>query len=282
MLKRILSPLLILVLLLFAVSSGYAVIRGLENDQQSIVKIGENVIVPKGAEIRSVVAVGGSVTVSGHVIQDVVAVGGSVFLKDTAMVGGDVVSIGGKIVKDPGAITKGDIVEVAVAGVAPAVSFFAKGGILKGFALFGLFSFVGFIILTIILVALFTPQLGKVSASLEKSLSKNFWIGTLIIVLFVPMVVVLAVSIVGIILIPLWVMVVTAAGLFGYIAVGHLLGKKTLQAFRITGRSMMVETLAGVILLCLVGFVPIAGYVAKMVALLCGLGGIYQTRFGTR
>lgn len=282
MLKKFFAPLMVLLLLVLVAASGFAVIKGLEKEIQSLVKVGESITVPEGAEVKSAVSVGGSVTVYGQVDKDVVAVGGSVYLKDSAMVGGDVVAVGGKIMREPGAIVKGDTVEVAIAGIAPAVSFFTRGGILKGMAIFGLLSFIGFLILAIVLVALFTPQLGRVSANLEADLLKTFLIGLLIAVLFIPVAVVLAVSIVGIVLIPVWVMVVAAAGIFGYIAVGHLLGKKTLRAFRIAGKSMMIETLTGVVLLCLVGLIPIGGFLIKMIAALCGLGGVYQTRFGTK
>ena len=282
MYKRILGPLLVVVILVFSVSACFAVIKGLEKSKQSLVKVGESVIVPEGAEVKSTVSVGGSVTVYGTVLEDVVAVGGSVFLKDSAQVGGDIVAVGGKVMKEPGAITKGDIIEVAVGGVTPLVSFFTKGGILKGMALFGLISFVGFIILTIIMVALFTPQLGKVSGAIEADMLRNFLVGLLIAVLFVPIIILLAVSLVGIILIPIWVVVIVIAGLLGYVSVGHLLGKKTLHAFKVYEKSLMVETMVGVILLSLVGLIPIGGHLIKLIAILCGLGGVYQTRFGSR
>jgi len=282
MLKKVFSSLLVVILLSCFAATAFAIVKGLEKDQQSIVRVGNSVIVPEGAEVRSAVSVGGSVTVYGKVIEDVVSVGGSVFLKDTATVGGDVVSVGGKVMKEPGAINRGDIVEVSVGGITPAVAFFTKGGMLKGMALFGLLNFIGFIVLAVILVALFTLQLGRASDSMEGNLLRDFLVGILIAVLFVPVAIVLAVSIIGIILIPVWAVLVIAAGLFGYIAVGHLLGKKTLQACRITGKSMMVETLTGIVILSLVGLVPVGGFLVKAIAWLCGLGAVYKTRFGTQ
>jgi hypothetical protein len=282
MLRKMFGSLLVVLLLVCFAATAFAIVKGLEKDQQSIVRVGDSVTIPEGAEVRSAVSVGGSVTVYGKVVEDVVAIGGSVFLKDSATVGGDVVSVGGKVMKEPGAINKGDIVEVSAGGITPAVAFFTKGGMLKGMALFGLLNFIGFIILAVILVALFTPQLGRTSGSMEGNLLRDFLVGLLIIILFIPVIIVLAVSIVGIILIPVWAVLVIAAGLFGYIAIGHLLGKKTLQACRISGRSMMVETLTGIIILSLVGLVPIGGFLIKAIAWLCGLGAVYHTRFGTR
>ncbi|MFA5113379.1 MAG: hypothetical protein WC529_03670 [Candidatus Margulisiibacteriota bacterium] len=282
MLKKILGSLLVVFLLVSFAATAFAIVKGLEKDKQSVVRVGDSVTIPEGAEVRSAVSVGGSVTVYGKVIEDVVSIGGSVFLKDTAAVGGDVVSVGGKVMKEPGAINKGDIVEVAIGGITPAVSFFTKGGMLKGLALFGVLNFIGFIILAVILVALFTPQLGRTSGSMEGNLLRDFLIGILIAILFVPIAIILAVSIIGIILIPVWAVLVIAAGLFGYIAIGHLLGKKTLQAFKISGKSMMVETLTGIVILSLVGLVPVGGFLIKAIAWLCGLGAVYSTRFGTR
>ncbi|HVN66766.1 MAG TPA: hypothetical protein VMT55_00210, partial [Candidatus Sulfotelmatobacter sp.] len=92
----------------------------------------------------------------------------------------------------------------------------------------------------------------------------------------------LAISLVGIILIPVWVLVVVTAAFFGYFALGHVLGKKILNACRIYGKSMMVETLTGIVMLALVGLVPVGGFLIKMIAALCGLGGVYESRFGTR
>jgi len=281
MFKRVASLGLVLVLILFVVSAGFAVIKGLEKGKQSLIKVGESITIPEGAEIRSAVAIGGSVTVYGQVLEDVVAVGGSVYLKDSAVVGGDVVAVGGKIMKEPGAITKGDLVEVSVGGLTPLLVFFTKGGILRGVALFWLLNVIGFLVLAAILVALFTPQLGRISACLERDLLGNFFVGMLIALLFVPVIFFLIFTLIGIILIPLIVAILGAGWVLGYVGASHLLGKKILHAFRVYGKSMMVETLTGIILLCLVGLIPLGGTLLKIIVALCGLGAVYWTRFGT-
>jgi hypothetical protein len=279
MLKR--SLLLFLIVATFATFS-HAMMRGFESSKESLVKIGESVVVPEGAEVKSVVSIGGSVTVFGKVSDDVVSVGGSVFLKDNSSVGGDVVSVGGKVIKEPAAVAKGDIVEVGMPGISPTVSFFTKGGVLQGILLFRLMAFVGFLVLAAILVALFTPQLGRQSAVIEADVMSNFWVGLVTILLFGPVIFMLLVSIVGIVMIPLWILVYVLAGIFGYVAAGHLLGKKILIAAKISGKSMMVETLIGVTFFWLVGLVPFIGFMVKVFAVICGLGAAYQTRFGTR
>ena len=282
MTKKILGSLLAASLLILTATSSLAFVKGLESGRESIVKVGESIVIPQGADVKSAVSVGGSVTVYGQVEEDVVAVGGSVYLKDTAAVGGDTVSVGGKIMREPGAIAKGEITEVSAAGISPAVSYFTKGGMLQGLGIFRLLTILGVVVLAIILVAMFMPQLGRVSGELEGDLLRNFLIGLVIALLFFPIMIALAVSIIGIVLIPVWVILLGAACLFGYVAAGHVLGKKTLHAFRLENRSMMTETLVGIILLSIVGLVPVGGLIIKLIAVLCGLGGVYTTRFGTK
>ena len=53
--------------------------------------------------VGDVVALGGDITIAGHVEGDVAAMGGDVFLKSTARIDGDVVCMGGRLNEDDGA-----------------------------------------------------------------------------------------------------------------------------------------------------------------------------------
>lgn len=284
---------LVLVLVLLTVTAGFAVIKGLDKvslpgspsitvNPQSLVKVGEEVVIPEAAEVKSVVSVGGPVVIYGGVKEDVVAIGNSVYLKENASVGGDVVSVGGRVDKEPRATIGGEIVEVSVPGVVPLTSHLTRGGLLKGLVFFGILAFIGFLVLTIILVAVLTPQIGRISGVIESSFWKSLGVGLLIAILTVPIAIILAVSVIGIVLIPVWVVLVMMAGLIGYVAAAHVLGKRVLYLFRIYGKSMMTETIIGVILLGLVLLVPFLGHLVKLIAVLCGMGAVYWTRFGTR
>src|SRR5262249_52948407 len=68
-----------------------------------------------GAEgtVGQTVAVGGSVTIAGHVRRDAVAVGGSVTLLPGGRVEGDAVAIGGTVAVPEGATLEGDNVSLA-------------------------------------------------------------------------------------------------------------------------------------------------------------------------
>lgn len=278
MLKKFLTFFFLFIL----TTSSFAFIKELDSSLASIIKVGENVTVPEGISVKSVVVVGGSATVYGEVKEDVVAVGGSVILKDTALVGGDVVAIGGKVLKEAGTITRGEVVEMSLVSMAPAFALVSKGVGLREVALFGFLSFLGFLALVVLLVAFFTPQLGRISGSVEQNPIKNFLVGLLIAALILPITLLLVISIVGIIFIPFWLLLLGVALIFGFVAASHLIGKKVLNLARLSGKPMMVETLVGVILLGLVAFFPLIGLLVKLLASLAGLGAVYWTRFGTR
>ncbi len=273
MVKRVLAGLLVLGVVV--VGASFA------EEKQAIVKFGEDLEVGRGAEVESAVAIGGSVTVVGKVKEDAVAVGGSVYLKDWSEVGGDAVSIGGKVEKEPRAVVKGNVSEVSIPFLAAKCAELGTCKPVAGLTAFAILSFIGYLVLVVVLVALFPNQLGKVSAAVEGSLLKTFLWGALIVILFVPVIILLAISIAGIILIPVWMIIFGVGMLFGYIAAAHFIGRKILKAFKLNVKTMMVEALVGVIILAVVGLVPFLGFIIKAVVSCMGLGGVALTRFGT-
>lgn len=73
-----------------------------------IMRVGSDIHVGRDEVVRgSVSAIGGDVTVDGHVEGDVSAIRGDVYLGSTARVDGDVVSAGGQIHEEPGATVSG-------------------------------------------------------------------------------------------------------------------------------------------------------------------------------
>ena len=76
----------------------------LPTDQSGdVVRFGSDIVVHEGQVVTGdVVAMGGDVTVNGHVEKDVVAMGGDVFLGPRGIVDGQVVTLGGKLHEQPG------------------------------------------------------------------------------------------------------------------------------------------------------------------------------------
>ena len=255
-----------------------------KGNEKSIVKIGGDVVVPLGKEIEDAVAVGGSVTVQGTV-SDAVAVGGSVYLKPTARVKGDAVSIGGEVVIEKGAVISGDIVEVSPIQIMPFAKGFKEWGLKWGIAgmIFArILVFIGFLALAVLLTAVFNKYIGVVSIQVEGQWLRTFLWGVLGLILVAPIIILLAISILGIPLIPLFLIVFLAASILGYIAVAQLVGKKITVAFRKPNQPMILEVIIGMLLLGIVCLIPVIGFLVRSVVATLGLGGVILTKFGTK
>jgi len=256
----------------------FAALKGLDTavKEESLVRVGETVIVPQGAEVKSAVAIGGSVIISGKVQEDVVAIGGDVTLQDGATVGGDVVAVGGLVHKNPVAVIKGNIVEVKL----PAAM--VTKGLGWGLAFMSLLSFVAFLVLAVILAAVFPGQLGLVSYYTERQPGHALLWGFLACLATPAAIILLILTIFGIPFIPVLLLILGAAFVFGYVSISQLLGKLTLKAFKVRGKPMAIEVLTGLAILFIVGFLPILGWIIKAIAGLMGLGAVAVTKFGTR
>jgi hypothetical protein len=101
------------------------------------------------------------------------------------------------------------------------------------------------------------------------------------LVLIVPLAVLLAISVIGIVLIPLEMTIVLCAVLIGFISVSQLVGRKLFAVLKRNDQSMMRETVWGLIILWLIGWIPYVGWMIKVCAIVIGMGAVLLTRFGT-
>jgi len=265
--------------LLVALPLAFVPVAGAE--VRNIVKIGSDIVVEEGMRVGDAVAIGGDVTVNGVVEGDVVAVGGSVILGSKAVVDGDVVSVGGAIEKEEGARVRRDIVEVNIPGISSVITSLSKGKWRGWSWAFRIITFVGLLALALLLVAIIPKPFGLISAMVqENTLKVTLW-GLLGLVLAVPLAILLAISLVGIPLIPLEIILVGCAFLVGYIAVAQLIGKKMAAALKRPDLNILWGTSWGLITLWVIGWVPVLGWLVKAVALLLGFGGVIAILLST-
>ena len=240
-----------------------------------------NIEIPEGMTASDVVAIGGNITVSGRAEGNVVAVGGSVILKGRAYIGGEVVIIGGSLTKDPYAEVAGKITEINVPHFIPLFGSFMKGTWIAVWATISVMALLGFLGIAILLVALVPEHMAATVTALEKAFVNMLVRGILGIILIVPIAVLLAISIVGIILIPLEILLVALAFVIGYIAAAILIGRSILIALKKTPVPF-IDAILGIFVLFLIGFVPIVGPLIKIVLLTAGFGAVLMTRFGKK
>ena len=267
--------LILLVAALIALASPNAFAKG-----QDIIKVNKDIEISKDMSIDDVVAIGGNITVYGKVQNNVIAVGGSVILKPNSYVGDQVVVVGGELAKDPSAEIGGKITQVYLPNFVPSLATVLKGGWIALWATISLLALLGFLGLAILLVALIPEHIGSVVSILERSFTKMLLWGALWTILIVPVAVVLAISIVGIVLIPLEVLFVALALIVGYIGAAIFIGKNIFLSFKKQAHPF-IGAILGILVLFLVGFLPIIGPVVKIIFLIAGFGAVVNTRFGT-
>jgi hypothetical protein len=291
--------------------------RTFSREVDARVRVFGDITVEKDEQVNgAVVAVGGSIRVDGRVREDVVAVGGGVRLGPHAEVLGDVTTVGGTIERDPGATVGGHVNEVAVSfpGVrvrpgwnvhwAPWFDGYAWPAV----RLFGTVLRMALFALLATLILLVAPQaVRRVEFAVTSQPWKSALVGLLAQLFFVPLVVlvvvVLAISIIGIpllILVPFGVLAFFVALMLGFTgaacglarlvwrrapaaeagAISTLLvGLAMIWALTLIGR---IVGLGGGPMIVLAMALIFVGILVEYAAWTMGLGGALLTRFGHR
>ena len=159
------------------------------------------------------------------------AIGGSVTLLPGARVEGDAVAIGGAVSVAEGATLEGD--NVSLGGAIPTTVGSMTRWVVGGPHMFSMFSFASrltravllFVIAVLIAVA-FPGALTRIEAYLVNRPGLSALGGVAILLGFVPLCVLLAVTIIGIPLIPVAVMLLVALFLFGFTVSAAWLGER--------------------------------------------------------
>lgn len=291
--------------LLLGIGGNVALAEG-ERRRGDIVRIGESIEVAEGDTVDGdIVSIGGSLTVEGYVTGDAVAVGGSIFVGAEGTIEGDAVAVGGTIEQDEGASIGGDTAEIGMnfgrfLGLRPLVpmkgvprlcTFFGASALARVIG-------VGVLLLITVLLVLFLPRpTGRLARTAQSHLPRSILFGILAEIAIVPLCIILAVSLIGIPLIPVAIMAIGAAFLFGMAGVGLLVGDIFLKRTGTTAGSAVGAVAIGVILIELLALLgaflspvtPGLGGVLRLVGMLVlyfawtiGLGAVILTRFGTR
>jgi len=251
------------------------------------VVIGQPLKIEADENVGDAVVVGGPLTVAGHVHGDAVAVGGSVDLQAGAVVDGDAVAVGGPINVDPAAVLHGN--RVGVAGT--------FGGVAKGlmgrlshyrnehawpwhFLSFGstLIRAITTFVLALLLLVFMPDRVTRVRTYLAEKPGAATLGGLAILVGFVPMLVMLAITIIGIALIPFAILAVVALVVIGLTAFLVWLGEK-IPLF--AGKKTLIGAMTlGLVTMMFVDFVPILGKLAIFAVGLVGAGAALLSRLG--
>ncbi|NIQ39742.1 MAG: hypothetical protein GTN81_14310 [Proteobacteria bacterium] len=263
---------------LIGLSLAFLTLAGAE--ARELVKFGGDVVVEEGTTVDKAVAIGGNVTVNGVIERDAVAVGGSIFLGPQAVVGGDAVSVGGTIEKGEGAQVRGDVVEVNIPRISSIFGLFSQAKGREWLWTFRIISFLGLLALAVVLVTVIPKPFDSVLRTVEENILRSILWGLVGLVIIIFLAVSLVVSLVGIPLIPLEFMLVGCAFLVGYVAMAQLIGSKMATAAKKPHLNVIWATMLGLIVLWVIGWVPVLGWLVKGAALFLGFGGVVAGLLG--
>lgn len=253
-------------------------------DAKNIFKIGRDVNIAEGQRVDSVITIGGQITVGGLVEKHVFALGGSVVITRDAVVRGNVITVGGIVARGNGAQIYGSVTEVNSANFLAAVSsaFYdqeEEWSWLTDIIYFCFFTFL--LTLSMLMTFLFPRPLNAIIVSVAGHKAKSFFWGMLGVLIIAPFFMLLALSFIGIPLIPLAFSLVLLAFIFGFLAMSALLGRFVLtHSFLHRRESLMKETLLGMILWWIIGWAPFyTGMLVKAAVITIGFGGVLIALF---
>uniref|UniRef100_A0A7C4TCQ2 Polymer-forming cytoskeletal protein n=1 Tax=candidate division WOR-3 bacterium TaxID=2052148 RepID=A0A7C4TCQ2_UNCW3 len=178
---------------------------------------------------------GGSVKNKGKIEGDIAVAGGSVELDSNSVVEGDIAIVGGGVDRSDHAVVKGEITALDIGKldkimprIKPLLRWHRGHSPLRQ-ALFE-FATLGFIlvmfILGLIIMLVFPAAIDKITGKIKKNIWVAVAIGIGIEILFVPLIILFAISIIGIPIIPAFILAVFIAILFGLSAFSIVLGER--------------------------------------------------------
>ncbi|MEZ2277491.1 MAG: hypothetical protein ACBR12_11315 [Microcoleus sp.] len=248
----------------------------------NLIRFGGSVTVPENQVVENAIAFGGSVTVSSKakVLDTAIAFGGDVIMKQGARVEGDAYSFGGKIIQEPGAIVGGE-----------RATFSDRHGMMYGSdrgrssffvhyffsAIFRACSAVVAAILGLIILHTSPQFLPSLATKLRQHPGLTALWGIGAIVSFVFAGVFLALTLIGIPLIPILSMTAVMTALVGSLGVALFVGQRVVSK---GDRSLQQQFLIGLAILTVLTLIPFFGGLVVCLVNLFGLGALLLWQFG--
>lgn len=285
--------------------SQYAQIAYADDPKSGIVRIGTNAFIGSGETAKGVfvlngdavingkveenaMIVRGNAEINGEVGRDVISVLGTVKISSNAKIKGNIFLLGSKANISPGAEIGGNKIDVDFGKLFPP----AISGLID-YIRYGVFmlrplppqvkAVWGWLLISLIfsiaVVLVFPRAVSACAESIQNRPITSFLIGLAALCLFAPfLMMLLAISIVGLLAIPFVIFAMIIASAFGIITmcciVGYRLAKISNGEIAL---SSLVALLIGFVLLSLLGMLPVIGLIVSCVVSTIGLGGALMT-----
>ena len=260
-----------------------------------------------GAIAGDLVSIGAPLETTGDIKGDIVLIGANAVFKSSATAYGDVSFIGGHMEKDESVIIKGEVHSFDINLINHLSPYFLKiaghkrddnspwliGG-LVGLGFLMLISVILSGVVLFILPAIFFPKnVKEVSLAIKDDFWKSAGIGTIILVALLPALLLIAISILGIPLIPLAILFFCAAFVLGFSGFTVIVTERFFEGIKRTAPSTLIGQvaigyllLAGIMILgnaipFIGGIFMLAVFIVSVFGAILGLGAVCITRMGT-
>jgi hypothetical protein len=248
----------------------------------NLIRFGGGITVPEGKTVENALAFGGSVTVSPNakVVDTAIAFGGNVTVQKGAQVEGDAYSFGGKVVQEPGAIIRGANATFSDRHGMMQGSHHGRSSRLVNYYFSTLFKISAAVVAAILgLIVLrtnsqFLPNLAT-ELRQHSGLTALWGLGAIISFAFACMF--LAITLIGIPLIPLLILTVMITTLVGSLGVALFVGQRLVRE---NNGSVEKQFLLGLAALSVLTLIPVLGGLVVFLVNLFGLGVILLWQFG--
>lgn len=215
----------------------------------------------------------GDADVNGRVNGNVAAIFGDITVGEDGIIGGSAAAILGQVKKSPGSIIEGEIASIKGPLRTRGMNFIPLLGISS---LIGLIVFFG---LSSLLLVLIPDRIGLMAGSAHIKIWRRFGIGIAAYLLFIPAIIALAITIIGLFLIPFFIAAFFLTVFVGMTAVELAIGRRVTG--NLEGRNAKyIYLLVGSILIFILPFIPVLGWLVYIFASCTGLGIVLDTRFG--
>lgn len=262
-------------------------------------RVGQDYTLEAGEVARDVAVIAGDATIAGRVDRDVVVVLGKVTIESTAVIGGSLVVVGGTAVVAEGAQVRRDLfviggfegvpgfnpggnhVVIGTAGMGTAFRSIVPWltyGLLWGRPIVPWLGWVWpiaglFFLVNLLLNLVFDSPVRASALMLRSTPLSAFMTGLLVMLLAGPICVLLAVSVIGIAVVPFVLCALLLAVIIGKIGFARWIGMSVIRQDEPENRAQSMRSfLIGSAIMCIAYMVPVLGFVTWTLAGVFGLG----------
>lgn len=257
--------------------------------RRDIVSFGGNVVLEENSAVgKDVIVFGGDAHIAGEITTgDVVSLGGRVTLEPTAFVGHRVIAMGGRVDMKEGARVRGSIDQSATADWrwnwgAPYRGSWNFLDSTLGWFIKNLINTLALAALGALILVFLPTQLNQVASVAEKSALPSLGVGCLTWLIVPPLMLLFAITCLGIPLTLVLGIAFVAAIVLGWVAISIIIGDRLLNALKAKTIVPILALVVGLIVLWLITSLPILGALIWLFVAALAVGAVVLTRFGTR